>query len=182
MIAAAFHILFTSASDGSRNVPEERSGRGLEYQTTLPVYPEGSFERSEGLREETLIASRDWGYEDSEILLKIAMAEAEGESTEGKALVMLVVLNRVWTDSFPDNIEDVVFQKLNGAYQFPPAAPGGRYWTTEPDADCYKALDMVVHGWDESRGALYFEGNAGESWHSRNLNYLYTVGGHRFYK
>ena len=37
---------------------------------------------------------------DEEILLKLAMSEAGGESTEGKALVMLSVVNRVphiWT-------------------------------------------------------------------------------------
>ena len=48
----------------------------------------------------SLIKSRDWSAEDAEILLKIAMAEAEGESVEGKALVMLVVLNRVWSEGF----------------------------------------------------------------------------------
>ena len=37
----------------------------------------------------------NWNNKDSDILLKIAMAEAEGEGTEGKALVMKVVLNRV---------------------------------------------------------------------------------------
>ena len=58
----------------------------------------------------TLIQSRDWGADDSAILLQIAMAEAEGESTEGKALVMLVVLNRVWSEGFPDTISEVVFQ------------------------------------------------------------------------
>lgn len=133
--------------------------------------------------QETQIKSRDWGVEDAEILLKIAMAEAEGEPTEGKALVMLVVLNRTWNGSFPDSIEDVVFQERRGTYQFSPVAPGGRYWTTEPDSDCYRALDMVIEGWDESKGALYFEAcNDKENWHSRNLEYLYSVGGHRFYK
>lgn len=131
---------------------------------------------------ETLVMSRDWGAEDDKILSQIAMAEAEDESTEGKALVMLVVLNRAWSDGFPNSIEDVVFQKVNGTYQFSPVEPGGRYWTTVPNADCYAALDMVLNGWDESQGALYFEGCAGESWHSRNLEYLYTVGGHRFYR
>ena len=52
----------------------------------------------------SMIGSRDWGAEDSEILLKIAMAEAEGESVEGKALVMLVVLNRVWSEDFPGSL------------------------------------------------------------------------------
>ena len=66
------------------------------------------------------------------MLMKIAMAEAEGESVEGKALVMLVVLNRVWSDAFPDTIEEVIFQPR----QFTPAVPGGRYYTTEPDDGC----------------------------------------------
>lgn len=74
----------------------------------------------------TLIKSRDWSAEDAEILLKIAMAEAEGESVEGKALVMLVVLNRVWSEGFPDSISEVVFQ--DG--QFTPTEEGGRYWNT----------------------------------------------------
>ena len=129
---------------------------------------------------ETIIMSKDWGYEDAEILTKIAMAEAEGESTEGKALVMLVVLNRVWSDGFPDTIHDVVFEKG----QFSPVKEGGRYWTTEPDEDCFRALELIERGWDESEGALYFEAttNGDNTWHSRNLEYIKTVGGHNFYK
>lgn len=131
----------------------------------------------------SLIASRDWDAEDSEILLRIAMAEAEGEPTEGKALVMLVVLNRVWTDGFPNSIEEVVMQHSGGCYQFSPVAPGGRYWTKEPNEDCYRALEMVMYeGWDESNGALYFENCNGESWQARNCEYLYTVGNHSFYR
>ena len=49
-----------------------------------------------------VIGSLDWDADDSYRLAKIAMAEAEGEDTEGKALVILVVLNRVWSDDFPD--------------------------------------------------------------------------------
>ena len=126
----------------------------------------------------SMIKSRDWDAEDSKILLKIAMAEAEGESTEGKALVMLVVLNRVWSDQFPGTIEDVVFEPK----QFSPVMEGGRYYTTEPDEDCYKALEMVMHGWDESYGALYFESCEGSSWHSEHLEFLYQVGNHKFYR
>lgn len=127
---------------------------------------------------QSLIKSRDWGDEDSEILLKIAMEEAEGESVEGKALVMLVVLNRVWSDEFPGTISEVVFQKG----QFSPTAEGGRYWTTEPDEECYEALKLVYGGWDESRGALYFESCEGDSWHSENLEFIFQYGNHKFYK
>ena len=48
---------------------------------------------------------------DEEILRKIAMSEAEGESTKGKALVMLSVLNRVRSDAFPNTVSEVVFQE-----------------------------------------------------------------------
>ncbi len=126
----------------------------------------------------TAIHSRDWGAEDSERLLKIAMAEAEGESVEGKALVMLVVLNRVWDDAFPDTIEEVLFQRN----QFSPMVEGGRYWTTEPDEGCYEALALVENGWDESQGALYFESTGKEGWHSQNLEFLFQLGGHKFYR
>lgn len=126
----------------------------------------------------SLIYSRDWGSEDSEILMKIAMAEAEGERTEGKALVMLVVLNRAWSDGFPDTIEDVVFQEG----QFPPVVEGGRYWTTTPDEDCLKALQIVQDGWDESQGALYFCSSAERTWMEGNTEYLFTEGNHKFYR
>lgn len=148
---------------------------------TPAIYQEPTELSEEPAEEElprTLIASRDWDAEDSEILLKIAMAEAEGESTEGKALVMLVVLNRVWSEGFPNTIEEVVFQKG----QFSPVAPGGRYWTTTPNEDCYRALEMVMYdGWDKSQGATFFE-HGGGGWHAKNLQYLFTVGGHNFYK
>lgn len=78
--------------------------------------------------EEPLIASMDWDKDDSYMLCKIAMAEAESEGVKGKALVMLVVLNRVWSDEFPDTIEEVIFQKN----QFSPVA-NGRYDAIEPD-------------------------------------------------
>lgn len=124
------------------------------------------------------IYSYDWDGEDAEMLMKIAMAEAEGESIEGKALVMLVVLNRVWSDQFPDSIEEVIFQKN----QFSPVAEGGRYWTTEPNAECAEALALVESGWDESQGALYFESTGKDGWHSRNLEFLFEFGRHKFYR
>lgn len=127
--------------------------------------------------ESTCEDSYSWDDEDAEMLMKIAMAEAEGESVEGKALVMLVVLNRVQSDQFPDSIEETIFQKN----QFSPVAEGGRYWTTEPNEECAEALALVESGWDESGGALYFESTGLDGWHSRNLQFLFEFGGHKFY-
>lgn len=104
-----------------------------------------------------LIHSMDFDTNDAYLLEKIAMAEAESEDTEGKALVM-----------------------LDGA--FTPVS-NGRYDKVEPDADCMKAMELItVEHWDESQGALYFEKASDEStWHSRNLQKLFTHGAHTFY-
>nr|DAG14571.1 MAG TPA: Cell Wall Hydrolase [Caudoviricetes sp.] len=129
----------------------------------------------------------DWDADESYLLAKIAMAEAEGEGVEGKAMVIMVVLNRVWAEGFPGTIEDVIFEysEEKDIYQFSPVAPGGRWWTTEPDEECWEALRLImVEKWDESEGALYFEAtyNGEETWHSKNLEYIKTVGNHNFYK
>ncbi|MBP3900935.1 MAG: cell wall hydrolase [Blautia sp.] len=113
-----------------------------------------------------------------EMLLKLAMAEAGGEDLEGKALVMRVVMNRVLSSDFPATVQEVICEPG----QFSPM-DDGRYYDMIPDEECEKALYMVMHGWDESRGATYFRTAVTEStWHSENLEELFTHGGHTFYK
>lgn len=192
-IAVSFFLVCVAsagwASPKPRNVeapvtPMVMQTAGLETRPELPTATRPAIQETDTTpaADNSLIGSRDWGAEDAEILLRIAMAEAEGEDTEGKALVMLVVLNRAWSDGFPDSIEDVVFQKSSGVYQFSPVMPGGRYWTKEPDEDCMAALRMIENGWDESNGALYFEACSGSSWQSENCEFLFRHGNHNFYK
>lgn len=119
--------------------------------------------------------------EEEELLLRLAMAEAGNQSTEGKALVMLVVLNRTLSNDFPDTIEEVIFQESDGIYQFSPIG-NGYFYQVEPSDDCVNALEMLYNGWNESEGALYFESCEGETWHSRNLELLFEEGEHQFYK
>lgn len=116
--------------------------------------------------------------EDDYILAKMAMAEAEDQDTEGKALVIRVILNRVEDEHFPDTIKGVVSQKN----AFTPYW-NGRYKKVKPDADCYNALILVKrHDWDKSHGATYFEMTSGSTWHTRNLKRLFKHGCHTFYK
>lgn len=158
-----------------------------EVPVAVTVNAENTISESESETETCATGDGDQIMEltDDEIFLlaKIAMAEAESESTEGKALVILVVLNRVQSDEFPDTIEDVLNQRTGGGgWQFSPMQDGGRWYTTEPDEDSYEAVELVMAGWDESRGALYFESSEDPTWHSMNLEYLYTVGSHKFYR
>ena len=125
---------------------------------------------------------RDLGWSASEeyIAARTAMAEAEGEDTEGKALVILVIYNRTQSGKFPDTVAGVISQE-NAFTSY----HNGRYKAVEPDRDCWAALDLIQEaGWDESQGALYFEQTPedGEStWHSRNLERLFIHGNHTFY-
>lgn len=117
--------------------------------------------------------------EDYELLLRLVMAEAEGEPLEGKAMVARVVLNRMLSQGFPETVPDVIYQ----TDQFAPVADG-RLAEAVPDESCLLALEIVLEGWDKSQGALYFEAvsNGTDTWHSRNLEYIKTVGNHNFYK
>lgn len=77
-------------------------------------------------------------FEEMDLLEHIAMAEAEGEDTIGKALVMITVLNRSRHDG--KSIYDVIYRQ-------------GQFAThrmyIEPTDDCHEALAMVMDGWNE---------------------------------
>ena len=123
--------------------------------------------------------SKDWSAKESYLLARIAMAEAEGCNTQTKTLIIMCVLNRVWSDEFPDTIEEVIFQEN----QFSPI-DNGRWDRVEPNEDCYEAVKIVKEAkYDYSGGATYFESCDDEdNWHSRNLEFLYESEGIRFYK
>lgn len=189
ILVSIFAVLFLSAVIISWAF--ERNG-GEEETQAAPIEEISTEEPEVAIEEPDAVIfqdqhSMDWDADESYLLAKIAMAEAEGEGVEGKAMVIMVVLNRVWAEGFPGTIEDVIFEysEEKDIYQFSPVAPGGRWWTTEPDEECWEALRLImVEKWDESEGALYFEAtyNGEETWHSKNLGYIKTVGNHNFYK
>lgn len=123
---------------------------------------------------------------DDYLLAKIAMAEAEGESTETKALIIATVINRTKSENtcFPNNVYDVLYQKVNDTYQFSPMG-NGRWERVEPSEDCWLALELAKTEelTKKSNGALYFESCSNQdNWHSRNLKFLYQSDSMRFYK
>ena len=146
--------------------PDELDTQEGETEIEVNYYPEFTY-------------SKDWSVEDNYLLAKIAMAEAEGCNTRTKTLIIMCVLNRVWSDEFPDTIEEVIFQEN----QFSPI-DNGRWDRVEPNEDCYEAVRIVMEAkYDYSGGATYFENCADEdNWHSRNLEFLYESEGIRFYK
>ena len=114
--------------------------------------------------------------EEKTLLLKLGMAErGSTECTECIALVMRSVLNRVEAGHF-SSIRSTIYAQD----QYLPVSDGS-FDTAEPNEYCYEALDMILYGWDESQGAMFYEWCEGESWHSKNLHLLLQHCDTRFY-
>lgn len=123
--------------------------------------------------------------QDYDALLKIVEAEATGCDMKGKVLVANVVLNRVKNSHFPDNIYDVVWERVDGDPQFSPTADG-RINTVTVSADTIEAVDRALNGEDYSQGALYFMAKSDSDdinvkWFQSKLEMLFDYGGHEFY-
>ena len=117
------------------------------------------------------------------MLQKIAICEAGGEDPDSMALVMRTVLNRVENKDglFPDDVEGVLFQRVEGNWQFSALAPGGAYWSAQPNAISAEALGMIENGLDESHGSLFFNVENLNSWARRHRPYLFSYGGHDYF-
>lgn len=95
-------------------------------------------------------------YDDAQILLKIAAAEAGGEDVEGQLYVMETVWNRVMLEDnfyyFPGSIEEVVFQE--GAFT---TVTEGKYDAAEPNYRTHLALAKFESNIDLDKEVLGFE-------------------------
>ena len=169
--------------DTSKSVSESYSNKTTTpYVSNLVTFEPQTEEESSEIEVDyypEFTYSKDWSAKESYLLARIAMAEAEGCNIQTKTLIIMCVLNRVWSDEFPDTIEEVIFQEN----QFSPI-DNGRWDRVEPNEDCYEAVKIVMEAkYDYSGGATYFENCADEdNWHSRNLEFLYESEGIRFYK
>ena len=176
-------VVIDEKEDTSKSVSESYSNKTtVPYVSNLVTFEPQTEEESSEIEVDyypEFTYSKDWSANESYLLARIAMAEAEGCNTQTKTLIIMCVLNRVWSDEFPDTIEEVIFQEN----QFSPI-DNGRWDRVEPNEDCYEAVKVVMEAkYDYSGGATYFENCADEvNWHSRNLEFLYESEGIRFYK
>lgn len=128
----------------------------------------------------------DVSDKDIDTLLRIVEAEAGGEDRKGKLLVANVVINRVRNNKFPDSVTDVVYQRQQNVTQFSPVSNGmiNRVTVSEETID---AVYSALMGEDVSQGALFFMARKysdpeNVQWFDSHLTYLFSYGGHDFYK
>lgn len=114
-------------------------------------------------------------------LSRIIAAESRGEPFEGQIAVGNVVLNRVASPDFPDNIYDVIFDDRWGG-QFEPVRNGTVFNT--PTASCVLAAQLCLDGADVIGDSMFFLNPvlAGNFWTPQNREYIATIGGHDFYR
>jgi len=117
---------------------------------------------------------------DLEWLAKIVHAEAQGEIMRGKIGVANVVLNRVESREFPNNIYDVIFDRKYGV-QFTPVATGTIH--NNPHQDCYSAAKNALHGENTVGKSLYFCNPkiSTNFWITNNRPFFMSIGRHDFY-
>lgn len=92
------------------------------------------------------------GYSQNDINLmaNAVYGEARGEPYEGQVAVAAVILNRVESPTFPNNVSGVIFEPR--AFT---AVADGQIWLT-PNESAKKAVLDAVNGWDPTGNALYY--------------------------
>ena len=108
-------------------------------------------------------------------LSRIIYSESGNQPMKGKIAVGNVVMNRMKSPKFPNNIKAVLFQKN----QFSPAMSGSIY--RKPNGDSVIAAKMVMDGAVVLKYALFFNREGMDTYASRNRTYVTTIGGHDFY-
>lgn len=106
-------------------------------------------------------------FREMDLLQQLGMEEARGEDAKGQALVMRVVINRAikWNKS----IEEIIY----ATGQFSTYGIGSYV----PNEANNEAIGMIIDGWDESEGALYF---CADGYNGKEP--LFQYGGHYFSK
>lgn len=129
-----------------------------------------------------LIESGDkfYDYDDVYWLSRIIYAESGTETLEGKLAVGAVVLNRVDSEDFPNDIYGVIFDTEHGV-QFSPVQSKTIYNT--PDDESVIAAKICLDGYRITDDIIYFldESAATSKWIVNNRTYIMTIGCHDFY-
>jgi N-acetylmuramoyl-L-alanine amidase len=107
--------------------------------------------------QQTAPAVINYTASDVDLLARLITAEAQGEPYNAQVAVGAVVVNRVKSSSFPNSISAVIYQTINGYYQFTPVLNGE---INKPaQADALKAAYAALSGTDPTNGALFFYDN-----------------------
>lgn len=95
-------------------------------------------------------SGRNFTQEDLDLMAKAVYGEARGESYTGQVAIAAVILNRLSSSEFPNDVRGVIFQP----WAFT-AVHDGQFWLN-PDATAIRAVRDAINGQDPTSGALYY--------------------------
>ena len=113
--------------------------------------------------------------EEAQLLMRIAQAEGGTQGADGMWLIMSVVLNRVNSPDYPDNIHDVVYQP----YQFSSLLDGNFDNTVVLKAEAHEALARIEQG-DVAPMIIGFERKPSNTL-EKYFDYAFSYKDHNFY-
>ena len=87
---------------------------------------------------------------DIQLMANAVYGEARGEPYVGQVAIAAVILNRMESSSFPNDVSGVIFEPR--AFT---AVADGQIWLT-PDETARKAVIDAINGWDPTGGAVYY--------------------------
>ncbi len=80
---------------------------------------------------------------DVDRLERLVYAEAGNQSLQAQKLVCATVINRCYSDEFPNSVEAVIQDKQGGCYQFS-CVPNGMYANARPTDQVRQAVNEVL--------------------------------------
>ena len=116
----------------------------------------------------------EFTYDEAQLLMKVAQAEAGNQGSDGMWLTLSVIVNRVESEEFPDSVEEVVNQE----YQFATVSSGAIN-RVEISPECHEALARIEMGQVAPEIVAFetTESHSLDKYFSRAFEYR----GHRFF-
>jgi LysM repeat protein len=117
---------------------------------------------------------------DLELFARLVSAESGGETFEGQVAVAATILNRLADTRYPKTISGIIYQVVDGFYQYSPVLDGRINETAT--ASAYQAVRQAIAGWDPSNGAngFYNPIKTSSQW-VRSQTVTATIGNHVFF-
>ena len=118
--------------------------------------------------------------EEFDLLCRVVEAEIGIGNFDQKCNVANTIINRYFSETFPNGWKDLLFQKRNGVYQYS-SVGNGLYRTVEVSEDTILAIEYSFMIEDTTNGCTYFH-SGNSTWHENNLEFVFDDGLHKFYR
>lgn len=112
-----------------------------------------------------MILESEYSTEEQKLMARLGMSEAGVLEVEAIQAVVQVAMNRKNSDDYPDTIEGVIYQKINGHPQFSTRDNG------DPNEKCYTAVANAIASPEAFPTDMYWF----NSEHYPNYGYPYTI-------